>query len=138
MYGKDDWLNDRHVLLFMDDTVVLTTSRQAMEQKLSLLKDKAHKIRMLFHPSKCQYLTINTNDETPIRIDNVVISETKSYTYLGATVSDNKISQQVANHMNSKKLQLSKFTSFLTKKLIPHQSETQSMEQCYVISSVLL
>ena len=55
MYGQDDWLNDRHVLLFMDDTVVFATSQQAMEQKLSLLKEKADEIGMLFHPSKCQY-----------------------------------------------------------------------------------
>ena len=58
----------------MDDTVVFATLREAMEQKLSIRKEKADDIGM-FHPSKCHYLTIHTNDETPIRLDNV-ISET--------------------------------------------------------------
>ena len=60
-------------------------------------------------------MTINTSDEIPIKLDNVVINETKSYTYLGETVSNNKIAEQVTNHMKRKKPQLRKFTSFLTK-----------------------
>ena len=77
MYGQDDWPYDR-MLLFMDDIVVFRTLRQAMEQKLSLRKERADEIGM-FHPSKCHYLTMHTHDETPIRLDNVVISETVVY-----------------------------------------------------------
>jgi len=60
--------------------------------------------------SKCQYLTVNTDDTTPF-----VIFKTASYTYLGALISNDKMSSQVKNRTDGKALQLRKFTSFLTK-----------------------
>ena len=114
-FGQDDWLGNTHIMLLMDDTVVLATSRQAMERKLFLLKQKADDIGMLFHPTKCQYMSINDPDTTPITLGDVTICRTSSYTYLGAIISDCTVSQQVKNHVNAKKSHSRKYTSFLAK-----------------------
>ena len=44
-----------------------------------------------------------------------MISETKRYTYLGAAVSDNNITDQVTNHITDKQIHARKFSSFLAK-----------------------
>jgi len=66
----------------MDDTVIFATSRAKMEQKLNKLKQSADSINMVIHPTKSKFLTVNTNDKTPFKIDNVIIDETEHYMYL--------------------------------------------------------
>ena len=51
-YGQDGWLNDLHLLLFMDDTVVFATSKIALQKKLVALKQCADKLGMIIHPTK--------------------------------------------------------------------------------------
>ena len=111
----DGWLEDIHILLLMDDTVILASSRESMEAKLAKLKASVDDIGMLLHPSKCQYLTVNSDDTTPFVLGDAVISKTASYIYLGALISNDKISSQVKNHLDGKAPHLRKFTSFLTK-----------------------
>ena len=114
-FGNDNWLENFHILLLMDDTVVFATSRESMQTKLQLLKSEADSIGMLFHRSKCQYLSVNAQDKTPFLLENTTINHTESYTYLGATVSDNNIATQVKHHIEMKKSHARKFVSFLTK-----------------------
>ena len=114
-YGQDSWLNHLHLLLFMDDTVLLATSRLAMQEKLNLLKLAADQINMCFHPTKCLYITVNSPDEEPFILDNITISKTQSYNYLGSIISDTQIQTQIKDHLNSKTIHVLKFISFLTK-----------------------
>ena len=99
----------------MDDTVVFATSRESMMKKLRLLKTTTDDIGMLFHPTKCQFITVNFNKKEEMILDEVTISHTNSYAYLGAIISDDNISAQVANHISSKQNHIRKFTSFLSK-----------------------
>ena len=113
--GPDGWLDDIHMFLLMDDTVILATSRENMTRKLMTLKTSVDDIGMLLHPSKCQYLTVNTNDSTPFVLGDAVISKAASYTYLGAVISNNKVNVQIKQHLEQKAPHIRKFTSFLTK-----------------------
>ena len=114
-FGPDDWLENTHILLLMDDTVLFASSRDMMISKLRLLKDKTDEIGMLFHQTKCQYMAINSADAEPMIMDDITIGRTESYTYLGATVSNNNIATQVKIHMKQKQTHVRKFTSFCTK-----------------------
>ncbi len=70
---------------------------------------------MLLHPTKCQYITVNTPDTDPFNFENIAISYTQSYTYLGAVIANTNIVKQVSEHMTTKRSHLRTFTSFVTK-----------------------
>ena len=78
-FGPDGFLGNLHSLLYMDDTVVLATSRQAMEAKLHLLNESAKSIHMEIHPSKSQYIAINAKDKKPFDMNEVRIGCTDKY-----------------------------------------------------------
>jgi hypothetical protein len=80
--GPDDWLEKTHILLLMDDTAIMATSREKMAEKLNSLKMKAEEIGMILHPTKCQYITVNTHDTEPFRFENVTISHTATYIHV--------------------------------------------------------
>ena len=55
----DGFLGNDHILLLMDDTILLATSRDKMHHKLTLLHAAAEGLKMTLHPSKSQFLTVN-------------------------------------------------------------------------------
>ena len=116
-YGNDAFLQDTHLLLLMDDTVLLASSRAAMEQKLRLLLDSSKEIGMIIHPVKSKYIAVNTGDTAPFVIedDNIRISHTVKYCYLGAVLSAAPLSKQVEDHIKNKQAHIWKFSSFLDK-----------------------
>ena len=57
--GPDDsWLDKNHLLLLMDDTVIMATSRERLIHKLNLLKEATDLLKMGIHPSKSQFTTV--------------------------------------------------------------------------------
>ena len=64
---------------------------------------------MNLHPTKSQYLTVNNNDEAPLNIQDVAISKTKKYVYLGALISNQPTAAQVKDHITSKAANVRKF-----------------------------
>ena len=113
--GEDGFLGNLHSLLFMDDTVILATSRASMEKKLRILHHAARDISMSMHPTKSQFMTVNVNDNEAFEIENVRICHTMSYTYLGSSISNASINEQVKIHIDSKKGHIRKFSAFLKK-----------------------
>ena len=81
--------------------------------KLQKLKCATDDIGMVFHPTKCQFLTVNSNDTAPFELGDAVISHTNSYIYLGAHISNDTVTNQVKRHIEGKSSHLRKFTSFL-------------------------
>jgi hypothetical protein len=49
--GPNDWLESMHILLLMDDTVIMAIKRE-MQMKLQALMAKADEIGMILHPTK--------------------------------------------------------------------------------------
>ena len=114
-YGQDGWLNDLHLLLFMDDTVVFATSKIALQQKLVALKQCADKLGMIIHPTKTKYISVNSDEAAPVDVDDIRVEKTDQYVYLGSPIFSGSIADQVQAHINMKAPQTLKFLSFLTK-----------------------
>lgn len=114
-FGVDGFLGVLHCLLLMDDTVILATSRDAMSIKLALLMEATKQTDMSIHPIKSKYFAINTLDQEPFVIDDVVISYQDVYTYLGTPISNSSMQKQVAQHAGSKQSHVRKFASFLAR-----------------------
>ena len=114
-YGPDGFLRDTHTLLFMDDTVLLATSRDAMEQKLNLLLSATAPLSMKVHPKKSQYLTVNTDDKRPFTTQGIFIAHTQKYIYLGSPFMNASVSVQIGEHIAQKQRHIRKFSSFLAK-----------------------
>jgi hypothetical protein len=112
-FGPDDFLQNNHMILLMDDTALLATSRVAMARKLQLLYNSAYEINMVIHPEKSKYFAVNTNDTEPFTIGNVKIERTESYVYLGTPVSVNSIAKQVEDHIKYKYAHICKYYSFV-------------------------
>ena len=114
--ADDGWLLALHMLLLMDDTVVLATSRQRMREKLLVLQRAATEIGMELHPDKSLFFAINAIDLSPFYLDfGVIVGYSDVYGYLGTPVSNEKISEQIKRHMKSKCRDVSKFSAFLAK-----------------------
>ena len=114
-FGPDGWLDMLHTLLLMDDTAIFATSKERLEAKLKLLKQSADQLGMVIHPTKSKFLCINTTDKSPIIIDQVVISYTDIYLYLGSIIAMESIPEQVKRHFADKQCQILKFYTFLYK-----------------------
>jgi hypothetical protein len=111
----DGWLGSTHMLLLMDDTAIVATSRQRMQEKLEILKRTTDQIGMTIHPTKSRFMSVNTSDCASFVLDDVVISHTNMYVYLGTPISPSSIKQQVDDHLKSKIGHVFKFASFLAK-----------------------
>ena len=115
MFGNDGFLKGIHSLLFMDDTVVLATSRDAMQRKLALLHNETVAIKMEIHPGKSKFMVINSKDNVPFVLENIVISHTNEYIYLGTPISDSSLKKQVKAHIDIKRSHLMRFSAFVKK-----------------------
>ena len=136
-FGLDGFLEDIHMLLFMDDTVLLATSRDAMEKKLKLLHDSAKEIDMVIHPDKSQFLVINSQDRNPFRIEDIVISHTDTYCYLGSPISTTQIGNHVEAHMKAKYYHIIKYYSFINKNLYAPYKVKEKVLQAALSSALL-
>ncbi len=78
-----DWL---HILLFMDDTVLLSTSRPNILRKLRILNEFCDEYGMRINAEKTKFFVISgrPGDAEPLRVDGLVVQHCNSYTYLGS------------------------------------------------------
>ena len=67
---------------------------------------------MEIHPTKSKYLSVNGTGQVPIQIDNILISHTNQYVYLGTPISDSAIKDQIRDHITKKESHVVKFFLF--------------------------
>ena len=134
--GPDGWLGNLHSLLLMDDTVIFATSRKQMEKKLRRLKQCTDDLGMVMHPSKSKFMVVNDKDTNPFILDEITISLTSCYVYLGTLISINSISAQVIEHIKSKTGHVMKFFSFLSKNTDAPFSVKRAVWDSAMISSI--
>ena len=60
-------------------------------------------------------MTVNSKDKEAIQLNDIKVSYTPKYTYLGAVISNQSITKQLKDHIEAKQPHIRKFTSFLTK-----------------------
>ncbi len=136
-FGIDGFLGTLHCLLLMDDTVILASSRDAMNRKLLLLMEATKQTDMSVHPTKSKYFAINTADHDPFVLGDVVISYQDVYTYLGSPISNSSMVKQVADHAATKQCHVRKFASFIARNSdAPFEIKRKVWESC--LNSALL
>ncbi len=113
--GPDGWLGNFHTLMQMDDTAIVATSHMKLVDKLRCLTQCSDNFGQSMHPVKSKFFSVNCHDKNPIVLDNVTVSYTEIYIYLGTPMSNAPLHKQVQNHISNKHNHCMKFTSFLYK-----------------------
>ena len=114
----DGFLQWLHILVLMDDTVLLATSRASMIRKIILLQNYCTEYGMRINKEKTKFFVINggVGDSESITVNNLTIDHCNSYIYLGSPfTSDGSISSAVNMHAKLKMSHVLKYISFLRK-----------------------
>ncbi len=114
----DGFLHWLHVLVLMDDTVILLTNRQGMLRKLSLMITYCSDYGMIVNQTKTKYMVINGSDADmqPLEVQGLVVEHCNMYVYLGSPfTSDGATSSAVKTQANLKMPHVLKFVSFIKK-----------------------
>ena len=130
----DGFLSWLHLLMLMDDTVLLATSRKNISKKINLLVAFCKKYGMVINEGKTKLMVINGNfaDKQPINVDNISISHCDTYIYLGSPfTSDGTISSAIKVHVQEKMAHFHKFIAFLEKNCdLPYIIKKRVFDAC--------
>lgn len=112
-----EWLK---ILMFMDDTVLLSTSRENMYIKLRILQEYCKEYGMRINSAKTKFFVINggLGDKEPFSVGgtSMKVEHCDSYMYLGSPFTcDGSVSSAVKVHAKNKLCHVLKFISFLKK-----------------------
>ena len=113
---EDGFLKWLHCLILMDDTVILSTSRERCEQKLGILNTFCDMSGTIINAKKTKFFVINGNeyDGQPIMCGNNRIDLCKEYVYLGSVfAADGSIKSSITSHAKAKSCHFMKFVSFI-------------------------
>lgn len=116
--NNDGFLGWLHIMVLMDDTVLLATSRESMKRKIKLLNQFCNDYGMVINQQKTKFFVINgvEVDVQPFEVDQVVINVCNQYVYLGSVfTSDGTASAAIKAHARAKMCHVLKFVSFLKK-----------------------
>ena len=89
--GADNFLNDLHALLMMDDSVIMATSKEKFLQKIEVLMQFCEDQGMVVNELKTQFMVINHTEADKLDIlarPDLIIKYTNKYVYLGAYITD--------------------------------------------------
>ncbi len=112
----DGFLSWLHVMVMMDDTIILATTRDAMKTKIKILCDFCNSHGMIINNSKTKFMVINGNkeDKEPLVCNSDTISYCNHYIYLGSPFTDDgSPSTAIKMHANSKMCHSLKYVSFV-------------------------
>lgn len=115
---SDGFLGWLHALVLMDDTVLLSTSREGIMNKLRILKAFCDGHGMIINEKKTKFFVISgtERDTEPLRVDGLDISSCTHYIYLGSPfTSDGSVSSALRVHAKSKMGHVLKFIAFIKK-----------------------
>ena len=110
--GPDGFLAWLHIMIFMDDTVILSTSRNGIIAKLGLLKEFCVSHGMKINVSKTKFMVINGSieDKNDLIIQDMCVKMCKYYVYLGSPFSsDGLTSSSIKINANLRMCQALKF-----------------------------
>lgn len=114
----DGFLSWIHSLLLMDDTIILATTREKCEQKVSVLLRYCAESGMKINQSKTKFMVVNGDleDRQPVTLGDFAIQNCESYVYLGAIFTqDGKLASTIEAHCKSKQPHVLKFAGFVAK-----------------------
>ena len=132
--GLLGWL---HLLVLMDDTVIIATSHEQLCQKLNILADWCNRSGMVINEDKTKYMSFNSSKKSPIILNThagiVTVSQCTEYTYLGCIItSDGKISSSVDKHVETRGKAMNKLVRFLDKnENAPFDVKKKVVDACF-------
>ena len=138
--GEDGFLGKLHVLMLMDDTILIATSRSQLQKKMNVVKQFCNTYGMSVNIKKTKFMVINNKpvDKETIICEDINIEYCSSYIYLGSTITDDGTCMSCINaHAKEKQKHVFKYLVFLNKnKDLPFKLKKQVAESC-IISSIL-
>ena len=124
---NDGFLEDLHLLLLMDDSVVLATSKETLIKKLEVLNTFVEDFNMKINEEKTKLMVINGTQEDKVNLTfhKYTFSYTNHYVYLGADFcEDGLTSSVIRKHVEKSQKQINKFASFIYKnKNMPYKAK---------------
>ena len=138
--GIDGFLGWLHLLVLMDDTVLLSTTRHGMHAKLDLLHQYCHSHKTKVNSKKTKFFVINDviEDRESFVFELFTVAWCDRYIYLGSPfTSDGKPSSAIKEHASSKTSQALKFVSFVQQNNdVPFYVKLRVFHAC-IMSSLL-
>ena len=126
------WL---HILMLMDDTILLATSKERLIEKLHILHEYCTSHGMSVNNSKTKFMVINGDpeDREPIHLLDWIIEHCSKYVYLGAVfTADGSTASSLKAHLVSMKKHLNKLCIFMnTNKDIPFIAKRKVVEAAF-------
>ena len=121
--APDGFLGWLHIMMMMDDTILLATSRKRAEEKVKILTDFCSRSGMAINEGKTQFMVINGDEEDkqPIEVEDsngqlLKIQNCNKYTYLGCIFTqDGNLRSAVKAQCDSKIPHTAKFEAFVKK-----------------------
>jgi hypothetical protein len=137
--SADGFLGSLHTLLLMDDTVLLATSRQKLEEKLAIVLDYCKQNGMVINQSKTKFMVVNGTEEDmcSIKINgqlgDLEVAHTDIYTYLGSPITrDGKYSTAISLHADMCQKHLNKLIAFMDKNRdLPFKFKRAVVDACF-------
>ena len=115
---NDGFLSWLHLLMLMDDTVILATSRDQLRKKLQLLHEFCEESGMVINEDKTKFMVIHGTDydRLPMYIGSIIMKHCNQYVYLGVIfTSDGSALSSLKQHVLEKKKHLNKLIMFFFK-----------------------
>jgi hypothetical protein len=131
------WL---HLLVLMDDTVIVATSHEKLCQKLEILAKWCNQSGMVINEDKTEYMSFNSTEKRPIFLNThagmVTVSQCTEYVYLGCIItSDGKLSSSVKKHVSTRGKSMNKLVRFLDKnENAPFSVKKKVLDACFFTS----
>ena len=138
---NDGFLTKLHALVLMDDTVILSCSRDLYLQKMAKVLEFCNEYGMEINLKKTSFFVINGGelDYTPLECGEMNIPYKTVYCYLGSYFSDDgKVSSALKLHIKSKTADINSSPYFV---LVIRQSlsilkNKSSTVVCYLVYSM--
>jgi hypothetical protein len=143
-FDNDGFLGALNMLLLMDDTVILATSRDKLAAKLSVVMHYCEQYGMVVNEKKTKFMVINSDEREKNSIQyhglygHLEVKYSDSYTYLGSPITDDgKISTAIKLHAAASEKHLNKFITFIHRNPdLPFTVKRQIMDACFVSSII--
>ena len=138
--GVDGFLQWLHVLVLMDDTVILPTSRAGMIQKITLLNKFCVSHGMDLNVRKTKFMVLNAeeDDKQPLIVDGVIVEHCSQYVYLGSPFTcDGSTSSAIKVHAHRVTCHVLKFIEFLSKNNDMSFYVKKRVFNCALLSSIM-
>ena len=114
----DGFLSWLHVMVMMDDTILLSTTKEGMKNKIKIMYDFCDSYGMSVNNNKTKFMVVNgsSEDMESIIYNNNTINYCKQYIYLGSPFTDDgNPSTAIKIQANNKMCHALKFISFVNK-----------------------